>query len=98
MATKYIRNVDGGIHSIDEDFLNDRIKEDAAGRVGPNVPDPKYLPHGWEEMKEADARKQAPQLFGAHDDRVIFNAAELKERFEREDWLAKFKAATEPTK
>lgn len=96
MGTKYIRNIDGGVHSIDEDFLEDRIKEDRNGRSGPNVAGPKFLPHGWEEITEAKARKEHPHLFGAHDDRVVFNSKELEELVKREQWLAQYKAATAP--
>jgi hypothetical protein len=96
MATKYVRNIDGGVHSVDEDFLEERIKEDRNGRSGPNVPGPKFLPHGWSEITEEEALAESPQLFGAHDDRVIFNAKELQESVERAEWLAKYQKATAP--
>jgi hypothetical protein len=96
MATKYVRNIDGGVHSVDEDFLEERIKEDRNGRSGPNVPGPKFLPHGWSEITEEEALAESPQLFGAHDTRVIFNAKELRESVERAAWLKKYEAATKP--
>lgn len=92
----YIRNRNGGIQSVEEDFLEDRIKEDAEGRVGPAFPGPKYLPHGWTEITEEEAREELPILFGAHDERVQHNSRELKEMVEREEFLAKYTAKTNP--
>jgi hypothetical protein len=92
----YIRNRNGGIQSVEEDFLEDRIKEDAEGRVGPAFPGPKYLPHGWTEITEEEAREELPILFGAHDERVQHNSRELKEMVEREEFLAKYTAQTNP--
>jgi hypothetical protein len=96
MATKYVRNIDGGMHSIEEDFLEERIMEDRNGRSGPNVPGPKFLPHGWSEITEEEALAESPQLFGAHDPRVIFNAKELQEMSERAKWLAQYEKDTAP--
>jgi hypothetical protein len=83
MATKYIRNEAGGIHSVDEDFLEENIKEDSAGRTGKAAKGTKYLPHGWSEVTEEEAKAAHPQLFGAHDPQIVYNAAERKDYRDR---------------
>lgn len=89
MATKYIRNEAGGVHSVDEDFLEHNIKVDSQDRTGSAAVGTTYLPHGWTEITEDEAKAAHPQLFGARDPQIVFNAAERKDYQER----AAFEAA-----
>lgn len=84
MATKYVRNADGGVHSIDEEMLNERILEDAAGNTGSRARGPLYLPHGWKYLTEDEARAAHPQLFGAADPNIHKNVEELQRELEHQ--------------
>lgn len=57
MAAKahYVRNPKGAVHSVTAEHL-DALKVGSDGK--------KVLPHGWEEVSEADAKKANPALFG----------------------------------
>lgn len=78
MGVKYVRNLEGGIHSVDEELLENKILEDAAGNTGARARGPKYLPHGWSELTEDEARASHPQLFGAPDPQIHKNVEELQ--------------------
>lgn len=80
--TVYIRNESGGIHSMTKEFLEETIKEDSIGRTGATAQGPKYLPRGWEEISEQEAREGHPQLFGKHDPQVVYTPDELKRAIE----------------
>lgn len=96
--TKYIRNENGGIHSIDDETLGDadgltpfqRLQVESNGR--------RYLPFGWSEVDEKTARKEHPQLFGAPDPNMRMTAAEMQDARERMKWEAEFGAPTDEGK
>jgi hypothetical protein len=80
MADKYLKNPLGAVHSVTEEHFAALLEK------GDDNID--YLPHGWTELKEAEARKANPQLFGTPDPRVLKNAAELKEEAAIEEYRA----------
>lgn len=74
--TTYVRNAFGVVHSVtDEDYEKYLTQRGDNGELYP-------LP-GWSVIKEAEARKASPQLFGAPDPNVVPNLAEIKLERER---------------
>jgi hypothetical protein len=60
---KFIRNPGGHVHSIEDDAFEAMLE-------GDGDTDQKYLPHGYKELSEDEAREANPQLFGAADPNV----------------------------
>ncbi|MET4702773.1 hypothetical protein [Frigoribacterium sp. UYMn621] len=78
--TKYVKNEEGGIHSVtDEHFETVLHETTAAGRS--------FLLPGWSEISEADAREGHPQLFGKEDLQVSYTTDELHRALERKRML-----------
>lgn len=86
--TKYVKNELGVIHSVTDDHFDTVLHEttDSGG---------KYLLHGWSEVKEAEAKKEAPHLFGKPDPAVVYTSKELKEVRDRQQWEKELAADTE---
>jgi hypothetical protein len=82
MATHYVRNERGHIHSVDEDHFQNRlhVTTDAGNQ---------FLLPGWSEVDEAVARKENPQLFGEPDPEVTAakTVAELEAELKRREQL-----------
>ena len=77
--TRYIRNEEGGVHSVTEEHFQERLHETTpAGN--------RYMLPGWSEISEAQAKKAHPQLFGAPDPGVVYTSKELKEVRDRLEW------------
>lgn len=53
---KYIKNPSGGIHSVTDEHFEALHEKGDNGKL--------YLPHGWSEINEAEARDGNPALFG----------------------------------
>jgi hypothetical protein len=78
--TKYVRNEEGGIHSVtDEHFENVLQELSEGGRP--------YLKQGWTEVTEQEARNAHPHLFGKADPRVTYTPAELTAAVDRKRML-----------
>lgn len=78
--TKYVRNEEGGVHSVSEEHFENVLHETtAAGRS--------YLLPGWEEISEAEARESHPQLFGVPDPQITFTDDELAREASRQRML-----------
>lgn len=83
--TKYVQNEAGGVQSVtDEHFENVLHETTPSGG--------KYLLHGWKELKPAEAKKLAPQLFGTPDPRVVMTSKEIKEVRDRRAFEAEIAA------
>lgn len=83
--TKYVKNEAGAVHSVtDEHFDNVLHETTESGN--------KYLLHGWTEIKPAEAKKLAPQLFGVPDPRIVMTSKELKEVRDRRAFEAEIAA------
>lgn len=68
----YIENENGGVHDVTRAHADEYLYEVTnAGR--------RFMLPGFSIITEAQARKANPQLFGAPDTRIIFNAAERKD-------------------
>ena len=68
--TIYLRNEEGGIHSVDQEHYDKYLTQTTnAGNT--------YILPGWEIIKEADAKKAHPQLFGEPDPEVYLSDDEL---------------------
>lgn len=77
--TKYVKNELGAVHSVtDEHFENVLHETTPSGG--------KYLLHGWAEIKLAEAKKLAPELFGKPDAAIVYTSKELKEVRDRQEW------------
>ncbi|MCU1598537.1 MAG: hypothetical protein JWQ47_2276 [Glaciihabitans sp.] len=78
--TRYVKNEEGGIHSVtDEHFENVLHETTAAGNT--------FILPGWSEISEAEARKAHPQLFGRPDPSVTYTVDELHQQVERKQML-----------
>lgn len=66
---KYVRNPAGAVHSVTDEQYEAMLEGDGETSE-------RYLPHGYTELSDADAKKAHPQLFGAKDPQV--EAAEVK--------------------
>ena len=90
--TKYVKNEEGAIHSVTDEHFEKYLHETTpAGN--------RFMLPGWSEVKEADAKKAHPQLFGKPDPQVVYTSKELKEVKERLAWDAEIAAdeAADPT-
>lgn len=78
MATHYVRNELGDIHSVDEDHFVNVLHTTTRGGAARLKPE-------FEEVAEEIARRENPQLFGHPDMEVVrgMTAAEVKEARER---------------
>lgn len=83
--TKYVKNEKGAVHSVTDDHFENVLHEtsDSGNR---------YLLHGWTEIKAAEAKKLAPQLFGAPDRSIVMTSKEIKEVRERRAFEAELAA------
>ncbi len=72
--TKYIRNADGGVHSVTDDHFDEHMLVTTQNGS-------RYLKPGIAEITEAEARAAHPQLFGQPDPEVLkaMTPAELVE-------------------
>ena len=59
---KYIRNRGGAVHSLTDEGYDALLEVTDDGE--------KYLPHGYADISEDEAREAHPQLFGAADPNV----------------------------
>lgn len=83
--TKYVKNEEGGVHSVTDEHFEKVLQESTPSGN-------KYLLHGWTEIKESEARKHAPQLFGTPDPRVVMTSKEIKEVRDRRAFEAEIAA------
>lgn len=84
MPTIYVRNEEGGVHSVDREHYDKYLTNKTnAGNV--------YILPGWEVIKEADARKANPQLFGEADPAVYLSDEELIKAAQRKKLLAEIR-------
>jgi hypothetical protein len=60
---KYIKNPGGQVHSITDEHYESLLE-------GDGDTEQRYLPHGYSDVTEAQARKAHPQLFGEPDPAV----------------------------
>ena len=74
--TTYIRNAFGVVHSVTDEHYEKYLTQ--RGDNGELYPLP-----GWAVIKESEARKAHPQLFGAPDPNVVPNLTEIKLERER---------------
>lgn len=83
--TVYVKNEHGAVHSCTRahyaEYLTQRTN---AGGVYP-------LP-GWKVLTEAEARKEAPTMFGAPDPNIILNDSEVHRELMRAKELAELEA------
>jgi hypothetical protein len=87
MSTIYVRNEEGGVHSVDQEHYDKYLTQ------GTNAGNTYILP-GWEVIKEADAKKAHPQLFGEPDPQVYLSDDELIKAAQRKKLLAELHAET----
>jgi hypothetical protein len=87
MSTIYVRNEEGGVHSVDQEHYDKYLTQTTnAGNT--------YILPGWEVIKEADAKKANPQLFGEPDPQVYLSDDELIKAAQRKKLLAELHAET----
>lgn len=85
--TIYLRNEEGGIHSVDQEHYDKYLTTTTnAGRT--------YILPGWEIIKEAEAKKAHPQLFGEPDPNVYLSDDELVKAATRKKLLAEIHGDT----
>lgn len=83
--TRYVRNEEGSIQSVDDDHFEQRLHETTnAGR--------RFLLPGWAEVDEKVARKEHPQLFGEPDPSIVLTDDELVRALQRKKMLAELHA------
>lgn len=79
--TKYIKNEEGGIHSVtDEHYDKYLTTVTAAGNT--------FMLPGYEVVTEKQAKAANPQLFGAADPQITFTDDELVRAAQRKKLLA----------
>ncbi|WP_158862003.1 hypothetical protein [Leifsonia sp. AG29] len=69
--TRYIKNENGGVHSVDDEH----VERFLTAYSDNGIP---YLKHGITEISEEEARELNPQLFGANDPQITFTDEELR--------------------
>lgn len=85
--TIYLRNEEGGIHSVDQEHYDKYLTQTTnAGNT--------YILPGWEVIKEADAKKAHPQLFGEPDPEVYLSDDELVKAATRKKLMDEIRGAT----
>ena len=85
--TIYVRNEEGGVHSVDQEHYDKYLTQTTnAGNT--------YILPGWEVIKEADAKKAHPQLFGETDPQVYLSDDELVKAAQRKKLLAELRNET----
>jgi hypothetical protein len=83
--TKYIRNEEGGIHSVTSEHYDKHLTETtAAGNV--------FMLPGYKEITEKEAKAAHPQLFGIADPQITFTDDELVRAATRKKLLAELYA------
>ncbi|MDF7641730.1 hypothetical protein PT279_09055 [Bifidobacterium sp. ESL0784] len=83
---KYIKNAEGGVQAVsDEHYKKYLTVKDDANNI--------QLKPGYEELKEKDARKANPQLFGETDPSIVYSAKELVAKRRYAEELAAFQKA-----
>jgi len=81
----YLRNEEGGIQSVMQEHYDKYLTQTtAAGNT--------FILPGWEVIKEADAKKANPQLFGEADPNVYLSDDELVKALARKKALAELNA------
>ncbi len=80
--TRYIKSETGGIHSVDDEHFDYYLHTE------PNQNGNRYLLPGFTEIKESEAKRLNPQLFGAPDPQVSFTDEELVRAANRKKTLA----------
>lgn len=81
----YLRNEEGGIQSVTQEHYDKYLTQTT------NAGNSFILP-GWEVIKEADAKKANPQLFGEADPNVYLSDDELVKALARKKALAELNA------
>lgn len=83
--TKFIRNEEGGIHSVTDEHYDKYLTErTAAGNV--------FMLPGYTVVTEKEAKAAHPQLFGAADPQIRFTDDELVRVAQRKKLLAELYA------
>ncbi|WEV41634.1 hypothetical protein OZX57_06490 [Bifidobacterium sp. ESL0682] len=83
---KYIKNAEGGVQAVSDEHYDKYLTvRDDAGNI--------QLKPGYEELKEKDARKSNPQLFGEVDPHIVYSAKELVAKRKYAQELAAFQKA-----
>lgn len=77
--TKYVKNEKGAVHSVTDEHFETVLHEESDSGI-------RYLLHGWTEIKQAEAKKLAPHLFGKPDPAIVYTSKELKEVRDRQEW------------
>jgi hypothetical protein len=78
---KYVRNPSGEVHSVTKEHYDEVISLTLPnGRT--------VLQPGWEDVDEATAKQEQPQLFGALDPNVRMNYQERQDVISREKFEA----------
>jgi hypothetical protein len=78
-VTKYVKNELGAVHSVTDEHFENVLHETTPSGGS-------YLLHGWTEIKLAEAKKLAPELFGKPDAAIVYTSKELKEVRDRQEW------------
>lgn len=79
--TRYIKNEEGGVTSVDDAHFDTYLTQTSnAGKT--------YLRPGFSEIKESEARKLNPQLFGTPDPQITLTDDELVRAATRKKLLA----------
>jgi hypothetical protein len=82
--TVYVRNEEGGIHSVTQEHYDKYLTQTTnAGNT--------YILPGWEVIKEAEAKKAHPQLFGEPDPAIYLSDDELVKALARKKALAELR-------
>lgn len=83
---KYIKNAEGGVQAVDDEHYDQYLTvTDDAGNT--------QLKPGYEELKQKDAEKLNPQLFGTADPNIVYSAKELVAKRKYAQELAAFQQA-----
>lgn len=77
----YVRNERGAVQSVTREHFDTYLTQ-VSQDTGLRYPLP-----GWEVVDEEEAREENPQLFGAHDPRISYTAAELTQQYQQRQML-----------